>query len=555
MPVAYFEGSIVDIARAHGALLKRFPQAISGVEFYGQRVQQYLEQSTPLAQKLAQKWPLRSLMTAAYRLFLHRPLLQNMPVAYERAYREFAKAAGLDATLVLDALFFPDALLRLAGATYGKETVPGFLQGAPSFGCTSIILNKDRSSVLHGRNLDYEGQTHWEAHPLIVHSLPSQGLAHVWTTALGIHAPGITGFNEANVSLAVHQLTLSDSRAYGTPMPVIAAEILRNARSIDQAISIIQNFPRTSGWAYVVSHGLDRAVIETSANELSVRRSSAPAFFQTNHVSSPALQSLQYFYSPGSWLDSLDRFDFLSERLHSKRPQDKTLQFNPPTLARLLENKSRLVGSNIRKLDNVQSVMMDPASRALWIEFNGEWLRYQWSDLRSALPPTLTTRMPAAKSTPLWRVLRNAQGLGLGEQRKKAEALLAARPAWAALADKSGTWGYASLLALSALQSGVGLEPSLAVLTESLASDRELRNTSKDSPKHRRSALWYLQGAVLDSLGRRDEAAESFAKCAANAIFVRVKNACARHALWPFTPTDGRALRIDWAGADTMTYP
>src|SRR5581483_10850129 len=101
---------------------------------------------------------------------------------------------------------------------------------------------------------------------LILHVISKEGLAYVAVTALGIHAPGITAFNEAGLTLAVHQLTFDDVQSSGTPMPIISAEVIRNARTIDDAIAIIRSFPRAGGWAYVLSRGRDRAVVETSAN-------------------------------------------------------------------------------------------------------------------------------------------------------------------------------------------------------------------------------------------------------------------------------------------------
>jgi hypothetical protein len=434
-----------------------------------------------------------------------------------------------------DALVLPDAALRSVSLLYKLEEAPVL---PPAFGCTSVIWNSGPVSVLHGRNLDYEGVGIWDANPLIVHIVPNEGLAHVAVTALGIPATGITAFNEAGLTLSIHQLTFDDTQSSGTPLAVISAEVIRNARTIDDAIAIIRGFPRAGGWAYVLSQGRDRAVVEASANEVAIRRSSEPFFYQTNHVSSPALMSREIFYSPGSWLDSHERAETLA-RL-AAAPEHKGWA-SPEKMVALIGNYGhRVAGGTISKLDNIQSVVFDAAHKRLWVAVGkpgrapneGSYIEYRWNDLRSADRPEVTgaevTVLPeealgklGARLRALLRLAQNGERAGDGKAKYLEEYATLVENASKKELPPAGTWAGLYLHVWHEMKKSAEPAKLLARLELALR-DPDLAAES-ESAKHRKLVGRLTRGRLLDLLGRRGEALFEYEVVRRTAAFGRLK--------------------------------
>lgn len=583
VPVLHLEGSIEDVARAHGALLARHPEARGTLDFLADALEHRLERNPTTATR---PW-LRSSLLWAYRHLVRNMMLDYVPSRYRDAYAEFAKAAGMSEERVWDALVLPDGVLRLLPLVYGTELAPLVPQ---PFGCTSIIWNSGHASVLHGRNLDYEGVGYWDRHPLILHVIPNEGLAYVAVTAMGVHAPGITAFNEAGLTLAVHQLTLSDTQSSGTPVAIISAEVIRNARSIDDAIQVIRAFPRSGGWAYVLSQGRDRAVIETSASEVAIRRSSEPFFYQTNHVASPALAAHQIFYSPGSWIDSFTRFTRLSKLVTAGGTEGFA---TPEKLASILgmspvdgESSAphRVAGGTIPKLDNIQSVMMDAAHRRLWVAMGTDrrapnentYVEYRWTDLRSAEPPEVTgaevTMLPAEVlgkgGERLRELLRQAMDQHVSQPTRDGALAEYGRQflELSKSAPAPGRWAGVYLHVWNELKSD---EPRVAtpkqlgkLLSEldvalrdpDLVAPPNASDVAREAVRHRAALGRLTRARLLDLLGRRSEALYEYYVVTRTAGFERLKKAADRGLKAPFREAQARALAIDWAGVDLYQY-
>ncbi|MBI3556211.1 MAG: hypothetical protein HY074_08105 [Deltaproteobacteria bacterium] len=586
VPVMHLEGSIEDVARAHGAILAKLPEAKETLRYFGSVFDNRVAHNATL-----ENLPLaRTFIRWAYRHLVRNLMIDFVPDRYRAAYAEFAKAAGLDEDEVWDALVLPDAGLRVASLLYGTELSPLL---PPSFGCTSIIWNSGHSSVLHGRNLDYDGVGYWDRHAVVIHVIPNEGLAYVSVTALGIHAPGITAFNEAGLTLAVHQLTLEDTQSSGTPVAITSAEVIRNSRSIDDAIQIIRGMPRAAGWAYVLSQGRDRAVIETSASEVAIRRSSEPFFYQTNHVSSPALASHQIFFSPGGWLDSFSRASRLARLAQSgattgwATPDRLAPMLGMGRVANEVSPPHRVAGGTIARLDNIQSVIMDASHRRLWVGVGSEkrapnentYVEYRWADLRSADEPELTeaeiTLLPedvlGASGVKLRELLRQgankkhaAQNPGervslLGEYVQQTNDAAKSAP------SLPGRWPGVYLHVWEELRSGAlaghALKSLLRDLNDALKDPGLVvppTNGSNEVSRavvHHHIALGrFTRARLLDLLGRRPEALYEYYVVQRTAEFERLKVAASYGLRHPFDWNQAHRLAVDFAGIDLFQY-
>lgn len=556
----HLEGSIEQIARAHGALLARHPDSKKTIQYLGTLVEHKLAASPQLSNSA-----LRAGASWLYRKFIRDPMIEHTPERYRSAYRQFAKAAGIDEELLWDALVLPDAALRSVSLLYKTELAPLL---PANFGCTSVIWNSGSATVLHGRNLDYEGVGFWDRDQVILHIVPQEGLAHVAMTGMGVHAPGITAFNEAGLTLSIHQLTFNDTQSTGTPLAVISAEVIRNARTIDDAIAIIRGFPRAAGWAYVLSQGLDRAVVESSANELAIRRSSERFFYQTNHVSSPALAKHEIFYTAGSWIDSHERAETL-RRFHESGSSKGFA--TPERVAALIgaHNASgvpRLAGGVTAKLDNIQSVIMDASRRRLWIGVGadgvapneGRYVEYRWRDLRSPEPPEVVRGSEVAMppTSKLRRLLRKVAHHSHSAPEKDRSGLL--RQYIASAQGQPGTWQGYYMHVWHELRNGPQTSEAALELLKNLdvaLQDPELNIERPSSGiRHRLGVGRLYRGRLLDLLGRRSEALYEYHSAKRLSQFGRVIKAAEKNIRRPYKWQHTRTIAVDWAGIDLFNY-
>ncbi|MBI2605491.1 MAG: hypothetical protein HYW49_05355 [Deltaproteobacteria bacterium] len=579
VPVLHVEGSIEDVARDHGKLVKLYEKqdGRATLDYFSSILERHLR-----AYPLAIRFPwLGDLFLWLERRFVSEPMVDHLPDDYEAAFKAMAAEVGFSEQQMWDALTVPDAALWLLSLSSSPEKGPDL---PTSFGCTSVIWNTGTDSVLHGRNLDYDGVGYWDRKPLILHVVPKEGLAHVAVTSLGVHATGITAFNEAGLTLAVHQLTTEDTQTAGTPVTVISAEVIRGARGINEAVSIISHFPRTAGWAYVLSQGRDRAVVETTASELAVRRSSDPFFFQTNHVGTPPLAKKQIFRGTGNWIDTFER----GERLAAFSALNEAARATPEKMARILGDRTRapvagarepfveaVAGGTIAKLDNIQSVIFDASRRRLWVAVGSptqapnesRYVEYRWSDLRSPARPVLTgntVRAPGPENA-LRRLLRQVNirraqaGSGdeaaaeLRETRKKLLTEYVTRAA--AAAANQTRWPGLYLYVWSEMKNRAltKAEPKdaaelLNILDVALADADLARDTAY--ARHRKSIGLLTRARLLDLTGDREAAIATYRLTEATAPFEQTRKSAKSGLGNAYTWKGARKLGIDWAVID-----
>jgi hypothetical protein len=221
-------------------------------------------------------WADRAAFAAAAKLIdplLVNRLLAQVPAdAKERLYG-MAEAANLPPRTLEVALVLPDLLPILQGVLV--RLLPSrFVEAIPEvrLGCSSFLANGDRFLV--GRNLDFPGVGYWDRYPVIQVAHPLQGLRYASFTTAGVPLGGITGINEAQVFVALHQ-HFSHTVSLSGQLPFLVAErILTEARSIDEALAILDKSRLASSWAFILADGKtrDAAICETTPKHKAVRR-------------------------------------------------------------------------------------------------------------------------------------------------------------------------------------------------------------------------------------------------------------------------------------------
>ncbi len=571
VPVLHVQGDLKEEFKAHAELIKRYPQAVTNLKHFSSMIINNVRNGGFFRKYPTLSKPIAWLINKLFQFFYISPMQNMLPPDYEEGFKELAKAAGMSESEIMNALMLPDQVMWLMAKLRDHKNV---ITLPNMFGCTSVIWNLNHESTLHGRNLDYDVSGVWDISPLILHVVPKDGLAHVAITAMGLHANGITAFNEAGLTLSIHQLGLADTDNSGVAMPVISSEIIRHARTIDDAIQIIKSFPRSGTWAYVVSQGLDRAVIETSSKDVEVRRSSDEFFFQTNHVYSQDLEKKQFAYSIGTYLDSFDRAERLSEFKRKYKNQKAT----PNKIISIISDvNDRIAGGTIAKLDNIQSVVMNASQKSLWIGISNKdrganefkYIEYNWKDLRAPHSPLLFGTIPVNRQNDL----RFALHRGANRSNENLQELVNMRTQEFSKIKRNetqkkmkGIWAFDFLFTVNelqaisfydsrTLQTAETKEKLIKLLTtlEEAMQDPLLSNYSF-IVRHRKSLLLLFKARILDLLDRHEIAKTVYTFSEQIASFPEIKKLAKLGFESQYSFSDLKSLSIDWIGIDLFHY-
>lgn len=247
--VIHTSGSDFDIGRQHAELLgHRVHQGMVG--FYGdfwERTLKNKPKSFPqnIAVSLIQKLVDPGLVNQ---------LVKQVPDHARERILGISAAANLPFQKLLTPLVLPD-LLPLLQAYAGKLGAVNFVDVSPPplFGCSSFVHRGEK--FLQARNLDFPGVGYWDRYPVIQMMAPKGTLRYIAFTTAGVAIAGITGVNEAQISVALHQHYCFETNLRGQLPFVIGEEILRRARNLNEALDILRNTKVASSWAFVVGDG------------------------------------------------------------------------------------------------------------------------------------------------------------------------------------------------------------------------------------------------------------------------------------------------------------
>lgn len=202
------------------------------------------------------------------------------------------------------------------------------------FSCTgfSIPAGFTRTNRhIHARTLDAD-LYNWNRAPVLF-LIDETGTNRNWCkyvafgTAGLIYPGGISGLNEAGIAAALHQLSTTqyDSNPpAGDIAPFVQQRILREARTLDDAVDIAESIDHFAAWVIHCSDAKtgDAMRIEISGSRLKVMRAPAEPLAQTNHFLSPdfvekAFDEDDAHFTPtfGKWLETRARFNSVKQAL------------------------------------------------------------------------------------------------------------------------------------------------------------------------------------------------------------------------------------------------
>lgn len=200
---------------------------------------------------------------------------------------------------VIHAAFGPESLQVILGKQKSSPTLfEREINGAVlRQACTDFVARGDYTESGHfiiGRNTDYPLNGYFDRFPTIIYYHPSEGnQRYMALTSAGVHNAGVVGTNESGLYLGVHTIPSLEVSEKGTPTFVLGQEVLKTARSFDEAIQIFQKHRTAAAWTYTLASTEENRVgiVELSNDRVVVTENREDLLVQTNHFVSPEMQS------------------------------------------------------------------------------------------------------------------------------------------------------------------------------------------------------------------------------------------------------------------------
>lgn len=308
--VLFLSGSPEEIGRQHGELLG--PEVRSVVEkmVYGIGVASSFAKN---------RWFFGEIEEATNR---SKPFV---PPSYLTEMSALASAAGLRHDEVQLANFFPELFHCSGFALHGKATVDG--------------------KLYHGRILDYMIGVGLEDNAVVMIYRPDDGNAWVNVSYAGF-VGSVTAMNEKKVAIG-EMGGRGEGNWDGKPMAQLVREVMERCDTIDEAVELMRNSPRTCEYYYVISDGKTHRAVGIKAT---------PDIFETvwsgeSHPQLPDPVEDTVLLSAG------DRYKELVSRVKKGYGH-----FDP-------ESARELMTRPVCMKSNIQSVLFGPDTLDFWVAY------------------------------------------------------------------------------------------------------------------------------------------------------------------------------------------
>lgn len=283
------------------------------------------------------------------------------------------------------AVTMPETYLWV-GSAYKKifRAPLGNRYGVPVLGCTSAIAWGDATThgrMLHGRNFDYQGVGVWDREQAVVFHEPKDGQPYVSIAAAGVILGGVTAMNASGLSLVVHQhIACTDFDLDGMPIGFVGDEVMRYAKSLDDARRILDSHTPNGAWTYVITSARENRMMAyevTSDRRAIVWPEDLPAnghpasreggvFGYSNVYLHKELHKTEVDFYPSYWRNNMKRYHRANARLHEAYGN-----IDADVIASILGDvgggETCRLSSAISALTTVASVVFDPSRSIVYV--------------------------------------------------------------------------------------------------------------------------------------------------------------------------------------------
>ncbi len=306
--VLFLKGTPEEMGHQHGQLMRREVRDLVAKILYGVGVGSCFEKG---------RWFFGEIEEAQART---TPFIDPR---YLREMDAIAAAAGLDREEVRLANFFPELFHCSGFALYGKATVDG--------------------RMYHGRILDYLRGVGLERNAVVIVHQPDYG--HAWVNiSYGGFVGSVTAMNEQHISIG-EMGGRGEGLWDGKPMAELVREVMEKASTLEEAVDIMRQGPRTCEYFYVIADGRNKRAIGIAAT---------PTLFELIHPGE-SHPRLPHPIADAVLMSAGDRYEKLAERVQAGygRIDDEAAR--------------RLMDRPVAMNSNIHSVLFAPDTLDFWV--------------------------------------------------------------------------------------------------------------------------------------------------------------------------------------------
>jgi hypothetical protein len=303
---------------------------------------------------------------------LAKSLVSQIPASLRERVRGVAEASHIPEENFITTLILPD-LLPMLQAHWIKLNPRLGIPAAqpPRFGCSSFIARGSR--FLHGRNLDFPGVAYWDRYQVLQVTKPVKGLKYIGFTSAGVPLAGISGINEAGLTVSLHQHYSVQTDWKGSLPFVISERLLSEADTLEKAMEILKDARLASSWAFVVADGKTQNgfIFEAHPKGAGVRwlRDEGGVLSHSNFFQSEALKNSDYATTERMNWDNFWRRQTLDNNIR-KRLEDLSPESAVQALSDHTDgfwNEEKIVNRTVSQVYNIQSYVVDPVAMKLYL--------------------------------------------------------------------------------------------------------------------------------------------------------------------------------------------
>lgn len=287
--------------------------------------------------------------------------------------------------------FVPEKYLQeMAGLAAGAGLAPEDIRAAnfipELFHCSGFAIAGDATvdgTLYHGRVLDYGVDWGLQRHAVVIVAEPDGGIPFVNISYSGFIG-SVTGMNARHISIG-EMGGGGIGNWQGVPMAQLMREVIETTDTLDKAIAVFQDNPRTCEYYYVIADGKTRESVGMAATweKVEVIRAGEAHPLLPHAVANCAL------------LSAGDRYHELVRRVKAG-----VGKFDAESALVLMDRP-------VAMKSNLHNVLFEPASTRFWVANAAEdgtpaaeqpYYAFQLSDLLSRTPSAEAPDLAAAES-------------------------------------------------------------------------------------------------------------------------------------------------------------
>jgi hypothetical protein len=214
--------------------------------------------------------------------YLGSPAEKSLPDLYG-----IAESCGISVRTILRAVLGPETAQVLLGLT---EANVGGGAHCSSFAAWGSATRG--GEMIIGRNTDYPLNGYYDTCPTVIYFEPTDGMQrYMAITSAGFHMPGVCGMNKHGLFLCVHTVPTCSVSEVGIPVFLLGHEVLRRARTLDEAAAMLDSARPAAGWNYHVISARERSAFtfELCSAAAARRSCEGDVNITTNHWTQPQM--------------------------------------------------------------------------------------------------------------------------------------------------------------------------------------------------------------------------------------------------------------------------